>query len=336
MKEIEIKDSGNSNLLKELNGYFNGSLTDQLGEQVLNFKNNYGKGVVRSISFDWGVQLIDYDVCFKEDVRLTSVTGNQTPVEFIFISEGSIKFSNDAERMLDLNRYQNIIISNKRKTKNILVFPGGKEVKINFIQINKAAYVKKKHYNLNYLNEVLHSVFESTSNRSTFKHFGNYNLKIADEVKLLNDAPKEGIVRALSIEGRINLILAMQLMEHHNFENRETLPESISKGDIKKIHKLSEYIFDNISEHITIAILATEAGISPKKLQAGFKVLYGKSVNEYIRQLKLEIARDYLQKGEMSISEIVYNIGFKSRSYFSKIFFDQYGMLPTVYKKMVK
>ncbi|XLS30571.1 helix-turn-helix domain-containing protein [Flavobacteriaceae bacterium M23B6Z8] len=336
MKEIELRDSDESLLLEELNKHLNGSLTTEWGEQTLQFENHFGKGIIRSITFDWGVRLIDYDVCFSQDFKINSVTGNVTPLEFIFISEGVIKFSVENGRFLDLNRFQNIIISHKHKSDKTLLFPKSTQVKINFIQINKADYAKKKQNNLNYLNEVLYSVFESTSETVAFEHLGNYNLQIADQVRLLNEAPEHGIIRTLSIEGRINLILAMQLMEHHNFENKSKLPESISKEEIKKIHKLSEYIFDNISEHITIPILAQESGLSPKKLQTGFKVLYNKSVNEYIRQLKVEIARDYLKQGEMSISEVVYQIGFKSRSYFSKIFFDQYGMLPTEYRKRVK
>lgn len=337
MRKIEINGSGEFNLLDELNKHLSGELTDEWGEKTLKFENHLGKGVIRSISFDWGIKLLDYNVCFAEDTKIIFSQGIKTPVEFLFVSEGNIKIVSKEGSELILNRFQNIILSHKQKSKNELLFPEGENIRINFIQINKTSYSKKKLHNLHYLNDVLRSVFESTAENATaFEHYGNYNLQIADQVRLLNEVPKNGIIRTLSIEGRINLILAMQMMEHHEFENKSRLPESISKEEIKKIHELSEYIFDNISEHITIPILASESGLNPKKLQTGFKVLYGKSVNGYIRQIKIEIARDYLKKGEMSISEVVYNIGFKSRSYFSKIFFEQYGMLPTEYKKQKK
>ena len=105
------------------------------------------------------------------------------------------------------------------------------------------------------------------------------------------------------------------------------------KDDIKKIHELASHIVDNISETLTVASLSERSGLIPKKLQLGFRVLYSKSVNEYIRQMKLEISRDLILNTNDTISEIVYNIGFKSRSYFSKIFYEKYGILPTEYRK---
>mgnify|MGYP000628022908 CR=1 FL=1 len=118
-------------------------------------------------------------------------------------------------------------------------------------------------------------------------------------------------------------------------EKKMKCPGTLSYGDIKKIHQLSEYIVDNISSPMSVNILADQVGLSPKKLQLGFRVLYSKSVNEYIRQLKLEISRDCLKNRELSVSEVVYAIGIKSRSYFSKIFSEAYGILPTEYRKQL-
>ena len=112
--------------------------------------------------------------------------------------------------------------------------------------------------------------------------------------------------------------------------------EDISKEDILKIHKLTTYIIENISENISITTLSEESGLSPKKLQLGFKILYSKTVNEYVRSLKLEISKNYLKNSDLSVSEIVYAIGIKSRSYFSKIFFEAYDILPTEYRKHIK
>ena len=127
--------------------------------------------------------------------------------------------------------------------------------------------------------------------------------------------------------------MAMQMLEQDNFEKGNKLPDTLPKDDIKKIHELASHIVDNISETLTVASLSERSGLIPKKLQLGFRVLYSKSVNEYIRQMKLEISRDLILNTNDTISEIVYNIGFKSRSYFSKIFYEKYGILPTEYRK---
>ena len=128
----------------------------------------------------------------------------------------------------------------------------------------------------------------------------------------------------------------MQLTEHQNYVNKITLPDTLTIDDIKKIYELKSFINRNISESVTVKMLSEESGLSSKKLQLGFQVLYSKSVNVYIREEKLNIAENLLKTSSLSISEIVYNIGFKSRSYFSKIFNERYGILPTDYRKKLK
>jgi len=334
MKELVITSIREDVVLEQLNVCLEGTLTESWGERVLTFDNALGKGIVRSISFDWGISLLDCNVRFNEDVKIIFRTASVSPIEFVFISKGSFQYSPDnTDEIIDLEQYQNIILAPKRYSKKTFMFPPDEQIKVNFIRILRKEYLKKKHNNVTYLNELLLSLFNDDNGNLPYKHKGTYSLKIADQVKELNSVYDNGIMRTLSIEGRLYLILAMQLMEHHNFENNVVLPESLSKGDIKKIHQLSEYIVDNIANPMSVNSLAHQVGLSPKKLQLGFRVLYSRSVNEYLRQLKLEISRDYLKNSELSVSEIVYAIGIKSRSYFSKIFSEAYGILPTEYRK---
>ncbi|GAA4271969.1 AraC family transcriptional regulator [Aquimarina gracilis] len=337
MREIEINSIEGAEILKQLKNHLSGSLKEQWGEYVLEFDSELGKGMIRSIAFDWGVSLVDYDVNFTEDIKITFNITKANPIQFIFVSEGHIEYLNNTDNKIStFERYQNIIISTKKNSKETYIFPKTVAIKVNFIYILRKEFSKRKNNNLSFLSKSLLDVFQDGDSETSYNHYGNFNLKIADQIRQLQESYESGIVRTLSIEGQLNLILAMQMLEQNNYESGMTLPESLSKSDIKKIHRLSEYIVDNISEPLSVNTLATRAGLSTKKLQLGFRVLYSKSVNEYVRQLKLEISRDYIKNSNDSISEIVYNIGFKSRSYFSKIFFERYGILPTEYRKKNK
>ncbi|WP_430409357.1 helix-turn-helix domain-containing protein [Kordia sp.] len=337
MHKIHVKNTSTKDALFQLQENLGGTLIESWGEYTLTFDNKLGKGVVRGIDFDWGLSLIDFNVNFVEVSKITFENNKRKLVEFIFISEGNLKFKEkEAATFLNFDRYQNIIISNKIPSKKVFVFPEATQVKVNIIQLETEDYQKKKNNNLSYLDKVLRTVFESQNQNVSYHHLGNYNLKIADEIKELDNAHDSGIIRTLSIEGQLNLIMAMQMLEHQNSQKRNTLPDSLSHEHIKKIHELSAYITNNVSEHMSVESLSKIAGLSSKKLQLGFKVLYSKTVNEYIRDLKLEIARDQLKNSDLTISEIVYNIGFKSRSYFSKIFFERYGVLPKNYRNNIK
>ena len=337
MLEIQITNMAGSDILEQLQGPLEGTVTKQWGESILHFDGDYGNGTIRSISFDWGIALIDYDVHFKQDTKIIFNVPEVKPIAFIFISDGQVEYTNTENGIAqNFERYQNIIVSTKSHTKETYLFPQNVGVKVNFIYVTRTEYKKKKNNNLTYLDDDLIEAFNHNSGPDHFKHLGNFSLKIADQITQLQKSYDSGIIRSLSIEGQLNLILAQQLLEHHKHQKGENVFESINRTDIKKIHDLSAYIVDHIGEPLTIATLTDISGLSARKLQTGFQVLYSKSVNEYVRHLKLELSRDYIRNSDDSISEIVYKIGFKSRSYFSKIFFEKYGLRPVEYRSKLK
>jgi len=63
----------------------------------------------------------------------------------------------------------------------------------------------------------------------------------------------------------------------------------------------------------------------------GFKQLYGKSVNQYIRDVRIEMAKVLIETSDLNITEITYAIGINSRSYFSKLFKERYSLSPKQY-----
>ncbi|WP_299226248.1 helix-turn-helix transcriptional regulator [uncultured Psychroserpens sp.] len=338
MKTIEIIDVENKSIIKQLNAYIEGNIEYKNGEESLIFNNSIGSGTIRNIKFDWGIALLDYDVNFNDDVKIIfNTTKGAAPIEFLFISEGNLTFNNtDDKNYVRLERFQNIIISNNSQSRSIYVFPSKINVKLNIIHVFSKKFMKKKNHQVDTLEDSLLSVFERREENLPFKHIGNYNLTIAEKIKTLNEFGDSGIIKSLSIEGQLNLILAMQMLEHKKYENDTHLTDSLTISEIKKIHGLVDFIIDNVSKPLTIKSLTKESGLGPKKLQLGFKLLFSKSINEYIRSIKLKVARDMIKDTDKSISEIVYEIGYRSRSYFSKIFYEQYNILPIDYKENLK
>lgn len=337
MKEILLNNAGPKGIFYQLQTCLNGELNEVCGERIICFDSALGKGTIKTIDFDWGVSLMNCDVSFTEPIKVVFDTPDVSSVEFIFISNGNLQYSkNEAGSFLDLEQFQNIIIAPKRKSQKTLLFPQGINLRINLIQIVCKEYLKKKNNNIYYLNDMLIPLFLDTPRDKDYLHEGSYSLQIADEIKYLTNLNEGGMFRTLLLEGKVYYILALQLLEYQNCQVKVNLPQSITKTEISKIQKLTDYIQEHISENISMNVLSSESGLSPNKLQLGFKVLFSTTVNEYIRQIKLAIARDYLKNTDLSVSEIVYSIGITSRSYFSKIFFEAFTMLPTEYRKLLK
>ena len=63
--------------------------------------------------------------------------------------------------------------------------------------------------------------------------------------------------------------------------------------------------------------------------------LTGLSPNELLKQYRLDKAREIVKKGQYTISEICFDTGFTSPSYFTKCFKKQYGIQPMAYHDLV-
>ena len=154
------------------------------------------------------------------------------------------------------------------------------------------------------------------------------NLKMADLINGLHKIKAKGMLRILKIEARVYEILSLHIQQHNNLLNGDSLPDTINKSELKIVRKVGGAILNNVAKSYSLEQLSFKSGLTQAKLQEGFKFLYKRTVTEYIRHVRLESARDMLKNTDLNISQIVYSIGFSSRSYFSKIFKEKYGVTP--------
>ena len=129
--------------------------------------------------------------------------------------------------------------------------------------------------------------------------------------------------------------LASQLDSYDkSIENsKNTFP--LNDSEILKMAEIADYISSHLSENITIPGLSRKYGLSSRKLQLGSRYIFGESLGNLITNLRMEKSMRLLQTTDLTISEICYQIGISSRSYFSKTFKEKFGMLPSKFKESI-
>jgi TolB-like protein/AraC-like DNA-binding protein len=101
----------------------------------------------------------------------------------------------------------------------------------------------------------------------------------------------------------------------------------------KFIDQVRTIVVKNISdENFGVPELSSLLGLSPSQTLRKIKADSGKSVNQYIREIRLEKAAKLLKQTDQSIAEISYQVGFSSASYFNKSFRKYYNVTPGDYK----
>lgn len=109
----------------------------------------------------------------------------------------------------------------------------------------------------------------------------------------------------------------------------ELAKEEISTPDKEFVSKIRNEIHRNISNNdFGVEQLGAAVDLSRVQLYRKVKALTGLSPVELIRATRVNRARKLIEGGATSVSEVAYQVGFTSPSYFTKCFKDQFGVSP--------
>lgn len=335
MITINITAESTEGTVKQIQEVIGGTIADKWGEYTLTVNSNLAKGSIRFITFDWGVSLLEYDIIFYEEIELIMDASQYNPIHFAYCLNGHCghKFGFQKETKI-LDQFQSVIITSSDGGYNCGYFPKDTKLEINVIQITRKHFLKKRLNNVDQLNQKLYEVFLDKDHDNAFSYFGTHNLKIADVIASLRKINQKGMSRVLQIEGKVYQILSMHLQQYDLDVTHKKVVTSLSQRDLKIVRKISKEILKDVSLDYNVEQLAEDSGLTQAKLQEGFKLLFARTVTEYIRHVRLEAARELINTTDLNISQIVYSIGFSSRSYFSKIFKEKFNISPSAFLKI--
>lgn len=108
----------------------------------------------------------------------------------------------------------------------------------------------------------------------------------------------------------------------------------------KKSHndKMKDQIVEYIQEHccdnsMSLVSVADHIGINPTYLSAFIKEQVGETFLNYVLNLRMERAKEYLQTTNLSLQEIAVRIGYANSGVFLRVFKKKYGLTPGAYRR---
>ncbi len=105
---------------------------------------------------------------------------------------------------------------------------------------------------------------------------------------------------------------------------------TVNSVDENFLNKLVEITEDHISDDkFGVTELGHAIHMSRSQLHRKLTALLGHGPNEFIRTFRLKRAYQLLKQKSATISEVAFNVGFSSPSYFTKCFHEYYGFTPT-------
>ena len=130
-----------------------------------------------------------------------------------------------------------------------------------------------------------------------------------------------------------DLIVQEQVSIDNNFMNLKVVKHDTKRELYKSIIEAKEYLNDNFKEKISLDIISRDVGISKYYLHRLFREINGNTPLEYLKNIRLEKAKNKLQYSKDSIFEIAIKCGFDNTAYFSNVFKKHVGLSPTQFRK---
>lgn len=120
-------------------------------------------------------------------------------------------------------------------------------------------------------------------------------------------------------------------------DTRELASSSFAKVDVdsesRRILKVKEYINKHYTEEIRLADMADLVGMSTTSFSRFFKLRSGKTLSDYVVEMRLGVAARQLVDTTNSVSEICYDCGFNTLSNFNRLFRKYKGCSPTEFRE---
>ena len=136
---------------------------------------------------------------------------------------------------------------------------------------------------------------------------------------------------------KVSRIIERQQKTREQFKHKvdiTTTDVEITSLDVKFVKKAVTLVEANISSsEFLVEDLCREMGMSRVYFYKKILSLTDKTPSEFIRFIRLKRAADLLEKSQLFVNEVAYQVGFNDPKYFRKYFKDEFGVSPNEYKK---
>lgn len=150
----------------------------------------------------------------------------------------------------------------------------------------------------------------------------------------LSVAETDSAARRLAIEAQATRLL-VALVEDLSLSAQPRAEPCIRDEGVAAVRAAARFLEKNLDEDHSLASVGRAARLNEFKLKRGFREVYGMTVFGYLRQKRMERARELFDIGEVSVIEVANAVGYANPSHFARAFRALYGVNPKRYAASV-
>lgn len=131
-------------------------------------------------------------------------------------------------------------------------------------------------------------------------------------------------VRRAHLQGLLLCMISDALIELEK-------PQPMADYRRRLVEQIRQYIIAHVTEPLTVGDLAVIAGCTENYLNTQFRRYVGTPIRQFIITMRLELACQMLERGDMPVKQVAYRCGFRDPLYFSRLFRRRFDTSPSNY-----
>lgn len=154
---------------------------------------------------------------------------------------------------------------------------------------------------------------------------------------LLDDIYKEYRMKTAGynqiILGYVNLLLGLMLRKFYLIPKTEE--DYIIEKNLTRLSDIINYLDEHYTEKISLQTIADSLHMNYYYLSHFFKDTAGISFQDYLNHLRVDKSLPLLAEADYSITDVALDTGFPNIKAYTKAFKEKFGMLPSVYRRII-
>lgn len=139
---------------------------------------------------------------------------------------------------------------------------------------------------------------------------------------------KEGIDRILQLISALNQLA----QSNYTLITPNTFHTIASKKSELRINEVCLFIQNNFNSNITLKQVASQIYLTESNFCKFFKKATGKTYSDYLNEIRINEAARLLLQTDKTISQISFECGFETMSYFNRVFLKKRSQTPSVFR----
>jgi AraC-like DNA-binding protein len=286
---------------------------------------NYGEGARQVSGLPNGMRMMCADFAYNAEVAGTGPGRNFLKFHYKLSGRNLVKFAQRPDTLLETGRSV-IAYHPEGLDKEDCFAPGVREVSLT-IGCRREAVLEALAVSADELPAQIRRYFDCPNSDFLCDELP-LTMRMKEALADLSRPSYSPWLRQIHVEAKVLDLICMSLQELSTRDPFASPTVALKARDIEMLHAVRQSLESDFAEAITIADLCRRFATNRSKLSEGFRMIFGKTIFEYVHGLRMDHARLLLSETETPIADIAEQVGYSRQSSFSTAFRDYHGFRP--------